>query len=69
MRINVDIDDELMETALRESGLRTKREVVEQGLRALIQRGRRKTLIEAFGRYPWDGDQAHLRRWRGENAG
>ena len=66
MRTNIDIDDELMETALRESGLRTKRAAVEEGLRALIQRQRRKRLIAAFGKYPWDGDLAEMRRWRGE---
>jgi len=66
MRTNIDIDDELMETALRESGLRTKRAAVEEGLRALIQRQRRKRLIAAFGNYPWDGDLAEMRRWRGE---
>jgi len=66
MRTNIDIDDELMETALRESGLRTKRAAVEEGLRALIQRQRHKRLIAAFGKYPWDGDLAEMRRWRGE---
>lgn len=69
MRTNIDIDDELMETALRESGLRTKRAAVEEGLRALIQRQRRKRLIEAFGKYPWDGDLAELRRWRTREVG
>jgi Arc/MetJ family transcription regulator len=69
MRTNIDIDDELMETALRESGLRTKRAAVEEGLRALIERQRRKRLIEAFGKYPWDGDLAEMRRWRSEKLG
>jgi Arc/MetJ family transcription regulator len=69
MRTNIDIDDELMETALRESGLRTKRAAVEEGLRALIQRERRKKLIEAFGKYPWEGDLTELRRSRVEKTG
>jgi Arc/MetJ family transcription regulator len=66
MRTNIDIDDDLMETALRESGLRTKRAAVEEGLRALIERQRRRRLIAAFGQYPWDGDLAEMRHWRGE---
>jgi Arc/MetJ family transcription regulator len=37
MRINVVIDDELMENALRATGLKTKREVAELGLRTLIR--------------------------------
>jgi Arc/MetJ family transcription regulator len=69
MRTNIDIDDELMETALRESGLRTKRAVVQEGLRLLIERHRRMKLIDAFGRYPWEGDLAQMRRWRGEKLG
>ena len=63
MRTTVKIDGELLQTALRESGLSSQRQVVEQSLRALIQHGRRKRLIEAFGKYPWVGDLANLRRW------
>jgi Arc/MetJ family transcription regulator len=69
MRTNIDIDDELMETALRESGLRTKRAAVEEGLRALIERQRRRKLLDAFGKYPWEGDLAEMRRWRGDKQG
>jgi Arc/MetJ family transcription regulator len=69
MRTNIDIDDELMETALRESGLRTKRAAVQEGLRLLIERHRRMKLIDAFGKYPWEGDLAEMRRWRGEKRG
>ena len=69
MRTNIDIDDELMETALRESGLRTKRAAVEEGLRLLVERHRRNKLIEAFGKYPWEGDLRQMRRWRSEKLG
>ena len=37
MRTNIDIDDRLMRQAMRSSGARTKRAVVEEGLRLLIQ--------------------------------
>ena len=37
MRTNIDIDDGLMRQAMRSSGARTKRAVVEEGLRLLIQ--------------------------------
>jgi Arc/MetJ family transcription regulator len=69
MRTNIEIDDELMEAALRESGLRTKRAAVEEGLRLLIERHRRMKLIDAFGKYPWEGDLAEIRRWRSEKPG
>ncbi|ODS31640.1 MAG: hypothetical protein SCARUB_03246 [Candidatus Scalindua rubra] len=37
MRTNVVIDDKLMETALKLSGLRTKRDTIEAGLKLLVE--------------------------------
>ena len=62
MRMTIDIDDELLEAAQRESGLSSKYAVIEEGLRVLIQRHRRKKLLMAFGKYPWDGDLSEQRR-------
>ena len=61
MRTNVVIDDALMEDAKRESGLPTKRAVVEAALAALIREQRRRRLSGAFGRYAWEGDLAKMR--------
>jgi len=47
MRTNIVIDDKLMKDALRTTGLRTKREVVELGLRTLV-RLTKQTEIEAY---------------------
>ncbi len=38
MRTNIVIDDELMAEAMAATGARTKREVVEMGLKALVER-------------------------------
>jgi len=37
MRTNIVIDDELMQESLRATGLKTKREAVEEGLRTLVR--------------------------------
>jgi Arc/MetJ family transcription regulator len=37
MRTNVVIDDELMESALKASGLKTKKDAIEKGLKLLVQ--------------------------------
>ena len=37
MRTNIVIDDKLMKETLRLTGLRTKREVVELGLRTIVR--------------------------------
>jgi Arc/MetJ family transcription regulator len=61
VRTNIEIDDELMAKALRLTGLRTKRAVVEAGLRAVIEKRGRELLLEAAGKYPWDGDLDRMR--------
>jgi Arc/MetJ family transcription regulator len=56
MRTNIDIDDRLMRQALRSSGARTKRAVVEEGLRLLIQTKGQASIRRLRGRVAWQGD-------------
>jgi Arc/MetJ family transcription regulator len=44
MRINIVIDDKLMRDVLRATGLKTKREAVEQGLRTLLSLKRQEAI-------------------------
>jgi Arc/MetJ family transcription regulator len=37
MRTNVDIDDDLMDEALKASGLRMKRQAIKEGSRLLVR--------------------------------
>jgi Arc/MetJ family transcription regulator len=56
MRTNIVIDDELMAEAMAASGLKTKRETVEAGLRLLASRRRQAAARELFGKIRWEGD-------------
>jgi Arc/MetJ family transcription regulator len=49
MRTTLDLDAELLRRALAETGARTKTQVIEMGLRALIEREARKRLKALFG--------------------
>ena len=61
MRTNIVIDDRLMADAMLASGARTKREVVELGLRTLLQL-REQEGIRAFrGKLAWTGDLETMR--------
>lgn len=62
MRTNIVIDDQLMDAALKATGVRTKREVVEMGLRTLLRLKRQIKLRELRGKYEWDGDLDAMRR-------
>jgi Arc/MetJ family transcription regulator len=52
MRTTLDLDAELMRRALQETGATSKTEVIEMGLRALLERAARKRLKALFGEGP-----------------
>ena len=56
MRTNIDIDDALMDEAMRRSGLATKRAAVEEGLRLLIQTRRQVGIRRLRGKVHWEGN-------------
>lgn len=62
MRTNIEIDDSLMDEALRRSGIRTKRAAVEEGLRLLIQTRRQSGIRKLRGKAKWEGDLDAMRR-------
>ena len=61
MRTNIVIDDELMEQALKATGLETKKDVVEQGLRLLVQRKKQQSIRALRGNINWEGDLDEMR--------
>ena len=64
MRTNIVIDPKLMSEALRLSGAPTKRQVVEDSLRLLIQVKRQERIRKARGKLKWVGDLDAMRRDR-----
>ena len=62
MRTNIVIDDKLMSDAIKASGARTKREVVELGLKTLLQLGKQKEIKRLRGKIQWQSDLDALRR-------
>ena len=64
MRTNIDIDDGLMRQAMRSSGARTKRAVVEEGLRLLIQTRGQASMRRPRGKVKWEGDLERSRLGR-----
>ena len=52
MRTTLDLDPELVRRALAETGARSKTEVIEMGLRAVIERRARQRLKALFGSGP-----------------
>ncbi len=64
MRTNIVIDDELMKETLRATGLKTKREAVELGLRTLLQLSKETEIQSLRGKLHWEGNLDEMRRDR-----
>jgi Arc/MetJ family transcription regulator len=64
VRTTVDIDDELMNRAMRVSGASTKRAVVQHALELIVRvaEEQEKLLRSARGKFHWEGDLAAMRR-------
>ena len=61
MRTNIVIDDKLMKDTLRATGLTTKREAVELGLRTLLRHRQQEEIRRFRGKLPWQGDLDAMR--------
>jgi len=64
MRTNIVIDEKLIREAMKATGLKTKRAVVEAGLQALIQIKRQADIRRWRGQVQWEGDLEEMRRSR-----
>jgi antitoxin ParD1/3/4 len=56
MRTNIDIDDQLMDAALRAGPFKTKREAVEAGLALVARQAVYREVLKWRGKLRWDGD-------------
>lgn len=61
MRTNIVIDDHLMSEALKATGLCTRREVVELGLRTLVDLREQEAIRQFRDRLAWEGDLDAMR--------
>jgi len=66
MRTNIEIDDQLVHQAMRSSGARTKRAVVEAGLRLLLKTHSQSAIRRLRGKVQW---KVILRADRQEGTG
>ena len=61
MRTNILIDDSLMAEVLKVSGVKSKREAVELGLRTLLALKQQERIKQFKGQLKWEGDLEQLR--------
>ena len=61
MRTNIVIDDQLMADALTATGVDTKKEAVELGLKMLVRLNKQQEIRKLRGKLKWDGDLDEMR--------
>lgn len=61
LRTNIVLDKELVEAALKATGLKTRRQLVEHALRELVRHHQQRKLLDLKGKIKWEGDLASMR--------
>jgi Arc/MetJ family transcription regulator len=61
MRTNINIDDALLEKAMKMSKAKSKKEAVERGLQELIKQAAREDMRALRGKVEWEGDLDEMR--------
>jgi Arc/MetJ family transcription regulator len=54
MATNLDLDDALLDEAVKLSGKRTKRETVNFALAEFVSRRKQRRILDLFGKLEWD---------------
>ncbi|WP_131669320.1 type II toxin-antitoxin system VapB family antitoxin [Psychrobacter pygoscelis] len=61
MRTNIIIDDDLMTEAQRLTGIKTKKDTVDEALKLLVRMQKQRALRKFRGKLQWDGDLDEMR--------
>ena len=61
MRTNIEIDNNLMNEAIKISGLKTKKETVELGLKTLVRLKKQENIRRFRGQLEWTGNLDDMR--------
>jgi Arc/MetJ family transcription regulator len=61
MRTNIVVDDNLMVEALKLSDIKTKKGVVEEALKLLVQVKRQDAIRKLRGQLNWEGNLSEMR--------
>ncbi|MFH1537466.1 MAG: type II toxin-antitoxin system VapB family antitoxin [bacterium] len=64
LRTNIELDEKIVDEAMRLTRKKTKKEVVNYALRELVSRIKRKKLLKLEGKVEWTGDLDEMRKSR-----
>jgi len=63
-RTNIDLDENLVDEAMKLTNKKTKKEVVNYAVEELVRKLKRKKILELEGKIEWTGNLDKLRKSR-----
>ncbi|MCK4910399.1 MAG: type II toxin-antitoxin system VapB family antitoxin [Thermodesulfovibrionales bacterium] len=64
LRTNIELDEKLVDEAMKLTHKKTKKELVNYALKELVSKIKRKKLLELEGKVEWTGDLDDARKSR-----
>jgi Arc/MetJ family transcription regulator len=64
-RTNIELEESLVKTGLKVTGLKTRKALINHALRELVRRKEQRKILSLKGTVQWEGDLSHLRGMRG----
>ncbi len=61
MRTNIVLDDKLVKEAMKLSGQKTKKDVVDMALRELVRHHKQRSIRDLRGKIHWEGNLDEMR--------
>jgi len=62
MRTNIELDDDLVEQAIKISKFKTKKDVVNEALKHYVSALKKKQLLSIRDKNTWEGDLKQMRK-------
>jgi len=64
LRTNIELDEKLVDEAMKLTEKKTKKELVNFALQELVSKIKRKKILELEGKVEWTGDLTKMRKER-----
>jgi Arc/MetJ family transcription regulator len=64
LRTNIELDEKLVDEAMRLTHKKTKKELVNYALEEIVRKIKRKKILDLEGRVEWTGNLSEMRKSR-----
>lgn len=64
LRTNIELDEKLVNEAMKLTHMKTKKELVNYALKELVSKVKRKNLLDLEGKVEWEGNLHEMRKSR-----